>query len=67
MNVSNGFHINQYSGSLSPLRAANRQPELALQLIKSTMQGIQEIGMAKISSDPASAPPPHLPVIRLSI
>ena len=49
MDISNGVALIQSSVSLAPLRTANKQPELALQLILNTLAGSQETSSAQTS------------------
>jgi len=44
MNISNSYTANQYGATQSILRAANKQPELALKLIMKTAQNLQSAG-----------------------
>jgi len=41
MNISSNIAVSQYSSQLSILRSANKQPELALDLIMKTAQSLE--------------------------
>lgn len=56
MDISNSVALVQSSASLAPLRAANKQPELALQLILNTLAGTQETSSAQASPGQVLAP-----------
>jgi len=44
MNISTSYTANQYGAAQSILRTANKQPELALELIMKTAQNLQSAG-----------------------
>jgi len=56
MDISNSVAFIQSSVSLAPLRAANEQPELALQLILNTLAGSRETSSAQASPRQVPAP-----------
>lgn len=49
MNVSNSLSVAQFSAALSSLSSANKQPQLALDLILKSLEGKTVAGAAQFS------------------
>lgn len=63
MNISSNYPSLQYAAALSSIRSANKQQELALQLITSTVQGLQDTGGAQTPAKPVAATPSVSPTV----
>ena len=57
METSNSISAAQYSAGLSILKSANKQPELALQLLMQTLADTQAQPQTPAGSTPASVGP----------
>lgn len=61
MNINSNLSLVQSLSALSMIKSANKQPELALQLILQTLAESQSVPQAKSSTAPqASQPPPGI-------
>jgi hypothetical protein len=54
MNVSDSLSAARFTAALSSLRAANKQPQLALELLVKSLEGLQVAGAAQSPSQDAA-------------